>query len=196
MFVQIIEGKAKDPDLLQRQGERWRTELKPGAKGYLGHTGGITADGVAFDVVRFESEADARANSERAEQGAWWNETAKGYDGEPSFAESSDVDLLFDGGSNDAGFVQVMKGKAKDAAAFRKWGKEHEGDLKKLRPDLIGGVDVYQPDGSFVSVAYFTSESEARKNEKAMGESPMMGEYMSHMAGEMQFLDITNPDID
>ena len=71
-----------------------------------------------------------------------------------------------------------------------------EGLLAELRPDLIGGLDIYQPDGSFVSVAYFTSEAEARKNEKAMGDDPMMGEYMSHMAGEMQFLDITEPDID
>jgi hypothetical protein len=29
-----------------------------------------------------------------------------------------------------------------------------------------------------------------------MGDDPMMGEYMSHMDGEMQFLDITDPDID
>src|SRR3954471_7895379 len=196
MFVQIIEGKLKDPDLLQRQLERWRKEIKPGAKGYLGSTGGATADGGSIAVVRFESEADARANSERAEQGAWWNETSKAFDGEPTFTESSDTDVLFGGGSNNAGFVQVMKGKAKDPAAFRKWGKEHEGDLKKIRPDLIGGLDVYQPDGSFVSVAYFTSEAEARENEKAMGESPMMAEYMSHMAGEMEFLDITDPEID
>ena len=196
MFVQVIEGRLKDPDLLTRQVERWRKEIKPGAKGYLGSTGGATADGRSIAVVRFESEADARANSERAEQGAWWNETSKAFDGEPSFTESSDTDLLFGGGSNDAGFVQVMKGKAKDAAAFRKWGKEHEGDLKKLRPDLIGGLDVYQPDGSFISVAYFTSEAEARKNEKAMGEDPMMGEYMSHVDGEMEFLDIADPDID
>jgi len=196
MFVQVIEGKIKDPDLFRRQGERWRKELKPGAKGYLGHTGGITADGVAVDVVRFESEADARANSDRAEQGAWWNETEKAYDGPVTFIESADTDVLFGGGSNDAGFVQIMKGKVNDAAAFRKWGKAHEGDLKKIRPDLIGGVDVYQPDGSFVSVAYFTSEAEARKNEQAMGQDPMMGEYMSHMAGEMQFLDLTEVDID
>jgi hypothetical protein len=196
MFVQVIEGKAKDPDLLQRQGERWRKELKPGAKGYLGHTGGITADGIAIDVVRFESEADARANSDRAEQGAWWNETEKAYDGPVQFAESSDTELLFDGGSDDAGFVQVMKGKVKDAAAFRKWGKEHEGRLKELRPDLIGGLDVYQPDGSFVSVTYFTSEAEARKNEQKMGEDPLMAEFGAHMTGDMQFLDLTDPEID
>src|SRR3954471_14789116 len=187
MFVQVIEGKLKDRDLLERQLERWRKEIKPGAKGYLGSTSGATADGGSIAVVRFDSEANARANSERAEQGAWWNETSKAFDGEPTFTESSDTELLFGGGSNDAGFVQVMKGKAKDPAAFRKWGKEHEGHLKELRPDLIGGVDVYQPDGSFVSVAYFTSEAEARKNEEKMGQDPMMAEYMSHMTGDIEF---------
>jgi hypothetical protein len=196
MFVQVIQGKLQDADLLNRQVERWRKEIKPGAKGYLGSTSGTTADGRSIAVIRFESEADARANGERAEQSAWWNETEKAFDGQPSFTESSDVDLLFNGGSNDAGFVQVMKGKVKDPAAFRAWGKEHEGRLKELRPDLIGGVDVYQPDGSFISVAYFTSEAEARKNENAMGDDPMMAEYMSHMAGETQFLDIASPDID
>src|SRR3954453_17985249 len=138
MFVQVIEGKLKDPDLLQRQLERWRKEIKPGAKGYLGSTSGVTAGGTSIAVIRFDSEAAARANSERSEQGAWWNETSKAFDGEPAFLESSDTEELFSGGSNDAGFVQVMKGKVKDAAAFRKWGKEHEDQLKKLRPDLIG----------------------------------------------------------
>jgi hypothetical protein len=196
MFVQVIQGKINDPDLLNRQLDRWRKEIKPGAKGYLGSTSGITADGTSIAVIRFDSEAAARANSERPEQGAWWNETEKAFDGQPTFTESSDVDTLFGGGSNDAGFVQVMIGKAKDPAAFRAWSKEHEGRLKEIRPDLIGGIDAYQPDGSFISTAYFTSEAEARKNEKAMGEDPMMGEYVGHMAGEMQFLDITSPDID
>jgi hypothetical protein len=196
MFVQVIQGKLKDPDLLNRQLDRWRKEIKPGAKGYLGSTSGVTADGQSIAVVRFDSEAAARANGERPEQSAWWNETEKAFDGTPTFTESSDVDVLFDGGSNDAGFVQVMIGRAKDATAFRAWGKQHEGHLKELRPDLIGGVDAFQPDGSFISTAYFTSEAEARKNEKAMGEDPMMGEYVSHMDGEMTFLDLTTPDID
>ena len=195
MFVQVIEGKLKDPDLLQRQLERWRKEVKPGAKGYLGSTGGATADGTTIAVVRFESEADARANSERAEQGAWWNETSKAFDGEPAFTESSDTETLFSGGSNDAGFVQVMKGKVKDAAAFRQWGRDHEDHLKKIRPDLIGGVDVWNGN-SYISVAYFTSEAEARKNEGAMGDDPLMGEYMSFQDGETTFLDITQPEFD
>ena len=196
MFVQVIEGKLTDPALLERQLDRWRKEIKPGAKGYLGSTGGNTADGRHGAVVRCESEADAQANSARPEQDAWMNETVKAFDGQPAFTESSDTELLLGGGSNDAGFVQVMKGKVKDAAAFRKWGKENEGRLKEIRPDLIGGLDVYQPDGSYISVTYFTSEAEARKNEKAMGDDPMMGEYMSHVAGDMEFIDISDPDFD
>ena len=38
MLVQVIEGKLTDADLLSRQLERWRKEIKPGAKGYLGST--------------------------------------------------------------------------------------------------------------------------------------------------------------
>src|SRR4051794_38537138 len=71
MFIQIIQGKVSDADHLRRQLERWRKEIKPGAKGYLGHTGGVTADGRTIAMVRFESEADAKANSDRPEQGAW-----------------------------------------------------------------------------------------------------------------------------
>ena len=86
-----------------------------------------------------------------------------------------------------------------DAMVAEQGGSLYEleaGLLAELRPDLIGGLDAYQPDGSFTSVAYFTSEAEARKNEKAMAEDPMMAEYMSHMAGDMEFLDVTDPDID
>ena len=120
MFIQVIEGKVKDADLLRRQNDRWLAELKPGTKGYLGSTGGVTPDGRSIFLARFESEDAARANSERPEQGAWWNETAKAYDGEPTFHDCREADTMFGGGSNDAGFVQVIQGKAKDQAAMRK----------------------------------------------------------------------------
>ena len=35
MFVQIINGKVKDAEEVRRQDERWRTEVMPGAKGFL-----------------------------------------------------------------------------------------------------------------------------------------------------------------
>src|SRR4051794_23992382 len=114
MFVQVIKGHTSDAAGLRRQMDRWRAELKPGAIGFVGSTGGIAGDGTVILFARFEDAAAAKANGDRPEQSAWWNETAKYFDGEPVFRDSSDVTLLMGGGSNKAGFVQVMEGTVID----------------------------------------------------------------------------------
>src|SRR3954471_9653613 len=146
MFVQVIEGKVKDPDLLLRQTDRWAAEIKPGVKGYLGSTGGVTPDGRSVWLARFESKEAAEANSHNALQDAWWNETAKAYDGEPTFYDCTEVDTVFAGGSNDAGFVQVIEGRAKDAGALRTQLHEMEKGLKEERPDILGITIAWHPD--------------------------------------------------
>ena len=66
MFIQIIQGTVVDADALQRSIARWRTEIKPGAHGYQGSTGGVTPETVPslatagarhFVVVRYLTEA-------------------------------------------------------------------------------------------------------------------------------------------
>ena len=108
MFVQVMEGKASDAAGLRRQMDAWNAELKPGATGFLGATGGVAADGRAVLMARFDSEESAVANSSRPEQGDWWSQTEKCFDGPVTFTESTEVDLFLDGGSDGAGFVQVM----------------------------------------------------------------------------------------
>ena len=61
MFVQVIEGKVSDSSGLRRQLDRWQAELRPGAAGFLGSTGGVTDDGVGFAIARFESASAAQA---------------------------------------------------------------------------------------------------------------------------------------
>jgi hypothetical protein len=196
MFVQIIEGRTKDREALAKRGESWEREVGQGAIGFLGVTAGVTADGRAITIARFESEEAARANSERPEQSAWFEETAKLYDGEPTFTESSDVTLWMGGGSNDAGFVQVMKSTGVDRAAVEKMDalfEPHTG----LRPDLLGGIRIWTGKDSCVDVAYFTSEAEAREGEKA----EMPAELQEAMAGmeqgmgKVEYLDLTEPHL-
>lgn len=55
MFVQIIEGKVRDAHAMKERGEVWQRELRPGATGFAGVTAGVTADGRAITIVRFES---------------------------------------------------------------------------------------------------------------------------------------------
>ena len=193
MFVQIIEGRTSDAKALMDHGEQWQHDVRPGAIGYLGITAGVTADGRSIAIARFEDEAAARANSERPEQTAWWEGMAKLFDGEPTFSESSDVTEWMGGGSDDAGFVQVMKSTGVDRAKVEEMDKVFE-SYTHLRPDLLGGLRIWTGADTCVDVAYFTSEAEARAGEKA----EMPDELQELMAGfegmgETEYLDLADP---
>lgn len=197
MFIQVISGKVADAALLDQQNDRWMTDLKPGAKGYLGYTGGTTSDGRAIGMARFESEAAAQANSERPEQGEWWDATAAAYDGTPSFNNCSEVDVLFGGGSNDAGFVQVVQGTAKDRETVRKFVQDGQAELREARPDILGIVVAWHGDSNdFTQAVYFKSEAETRKLETATDGDEMRRQYTDLFAGPPTFYDLTEPTLD
>lgn len=194
MFVQVIRGKAADQEGLERQGERWQAELAPGATGWLGSTGGIADDGTVVLFARFDSAASARANSDRPEQGAWWTETEKCFDGAPTFEETEDVDQLLGGGSNDAGFVQVMTGSA-DRDRLHRMDALFERAAPSFRPDVLGGLRAWVGPDRYVEAIYFTSEEAARAGESA--EPPE--EVRAAMAADedlfqgVEFLDLRRP---
>ena len=114
MFVQVIQGKVSDPAAVRAAFERWVDELGGGAEGWLGSTTGVTADGTFVALARFESEEAARRNSDRPEQGGWWQETSKLFAGEPTFQDSTRVAVDTYGDPDQAGFVQVMQGRTTD----------------------------------------------------------------------------------
>jgi hypothetical protein len=195
MFVQVIEGRTSDPVGITEQGERWQRELRPGAIGHLGVTAGVTADGRSITIARFEDEDSARANAARPEQDAWFEVMAKLYDGAPTFHESSDVTEWLGGGSNDAGFVQVMKFTGVDRAEVEKMDAAFE-PFAAQRPDLLGGVRIWTvPDACF-DVAYFTSEADARKGEQAeMPEEMQQLMTESQGIGDPEYFDLTDPHL-
>jgi hypothetical protein len=196
MFIQVIQGKVKDAGQLERQMESWRRDIKPGAKGYLGSTSGITPDGRGITIVRFESDAAARANSERPEQGKWWNKTANAFAGDPTFYNCAEVDTIFGGGSNDAGFVQIIEARAKDQDQMRSRRAEMEKRLHERRPDILGMVIAWHGDGGFTQAVYFTSEADARRGEEETRQDQLRQEFMSLMEGPPSFFDLTRPDLD
>jgi hypothetical protein len=195
MFVQVIEGRTSNPQGIIEMGDRWQKELRPGAPGYLGVTAGVTDDGRTIAVVRFEDEASARANSDRPEQAAWAAEMAKMYDGEPTFTDSTDVTEWMGGGSDEAGFVQVMKSTGVNRAELEKMDAAFE-PFASQRPDLLGGIRIWTGPDSCVDLAYFTSEAEARKGEQA--EIPdEMKQLMKDFEnkGDTEYLDLKNPQL-
>lgn len=196
MFVQVIEGKVSDKEGLRRQMERWQAELRPGAAGFLGSTAGVSDDGVGFAIARFESAAAAKANSDRREQGEWWAETEKCFDGPVSFTDSEDVDEFLAGGSNDAGFVQVMKSSSgQDRAVISNLDAAFAQHASTWRPDLIGGLRIWTGDQSTVDVNYFTSEAEARQNEtkEPPAELAELFSQFSDLMANTEYIDLRQP---
>lgn len=196
MFVQIIEGHTSDAEGLKRQGQRWQAELGPGAAGFLGVTSGSTTDGRAITFARFESEAAARDNSDRPEQGVWWADTAKYYDADVAFTESGDVQELLGGGSDEAGFVQVMKMADVDRDRIERLDQALP-QLAELRPDLLGVLRIWTGPTSCVDVNYFTSEADARAGERSeipAEMQPLMAEFQE-LTRHTEYLDLADPQL-
>lgn len=163
MFVQVIKGRMTDAAGLEKQWQRWGEQVKPGADGYLGATGGITADGRFIATVRFESEKAAQRNSDRPEQGEWWAETERLLE-DTDFVDCVRVEEWLGGGSDDAGFVQVIEGTSEQD---RDMSPEEEEQIRRSRPDLIGGYSAQHPNAEiWTTVAYFKDEKGAREGEK------------------------------
>jgi hypothetical protein len=197
MFVQVIKGKVTDPEGVQRLGDRWNAELRPGARGFLGATIGITDDGTLVNVARFESREAAMANSARAEQGAWWAEFEKCFADSPTFRESEDVTIYQRGDIDSAGFVQIMEGRVHDVGRARSFAKEAEDMLATERPDLLGDVMIIYPDATSTDIAYFSSEAAAREGEsKEMSPAAQQAmQQMEELFSVDEYLDVRRPQL-
>ena len=195
MFIQVLEGRVGNQEGLRAELDRWKEELAPGADGWLGATAGVTADGNFISVVRFESEEAARANSDRPEQGEWWAAASANFDGEVTFTNCPDVDTFGGGGSDDAGFVQIMKGRG-DRAGLTAHAAKFEAVLKAARPDVLGGTVAWPGDGTFFQTIYFSSEADARANEgrePATDEEREAWEGMSSLMQVDSYIDLSDP---
>lgn len=199
MFAQVIQGRTSEPEGLRAALDRWTEELQPGSIGWLGSTIGITDDGTFIAIVRFESAEAAERNSQRPEQGQWWAETSRLFDGEVGFRDSEDVTVDLRGDPDQAGFVQVMQGRVSDAARAKELMAQLPGDaMAAFRPDVLGSVMIGHQDGAWTQVIYFTSEAEAREGERK--ETPpefqdAMEEMNRLSVGETTFYDLRQPSL-
>lgn len=196
MFVQVIEGRVTDPERVHAALNWWSQELAAGAPGWLGSTAGVTEDGRFIALARFESQEQARRNSDRPEQGKWWMETAKLFTGEVTFRDSSDVTVDVSGDPAKAGFVQVMQGRGTDPDRARELMAQNPDEWAAFRPDVVGSVAVGHEGGAYTMAIYFTSEQAAREGERKQPPPELkaqMDELNQLSIGEPEFFDLRQP---
>lgn len=162
--------------------------------GWLGGTYGFTDDRRFVGVVRFDSMAACQENASSADAPMWWAGAESLIDGVCEIHESEDVSMMFDGGSDSAGFVQIMHGKVGDAEKFRHLMTDTEmtSMLHQARPDILGATLAMEPDGTFVETVAFTDEESARKGEQMEMPAEVTADLQSAMA-EVEYLDLHRP---
>lgn len=197
MFVQIIQGRCTKPDELRAHSEKWLRDCAPGAVGWLGGTYGFTDDDMFVGVVRFESEEAAKANAARPEQQQWWAEAEQLFDGPVEFHDSEKVFVMLDAAADDAGFVQVIRGRIDDPALLEAEFDEMSNLLHQARPEIIGSTMAIEADGTFTETVAFTDEAAAREGEaRAM---PLTDDYRrlfgdwERMTHDASYFDLHHP---
>ncbi|HEY5847051.1 MAG TPA: hypothetical protein VIT42_09725 [Microlunatus sp.] len=196
MFAQVIQGKVSDATAARAALERWVSTLSADASEWLGSTAGVTDDGTLIMVARFGSAEAAQRNSDRPEQGDWWAETAKLFDGEPTFDNSTEVDVDVAADPDASEFVQIMRGQMSDPARARELMQQDPEVWQNFRPDILGTVTAVHEGGRYTSVIYFNSESEAREGESKEVPAELqsaMEEMGSVYVGETEYLDLKDP---
>ena len=188
MFIQVIQAKSTRRDEVRALIEEWGN-LPDEGSGFLGGTYGFTDDDEFIGVVRFESKEKAMANSARPETDAMAKRMAELMDGPPTFRDCDDVTVWGDGGSDDAGFVQIIQGKTDDPDRLKQIMTEDADNLRQQRPDIIGGTSALEDDGSFTTTIAFTDEASAREGEQ--NSSPP--EEFQALMRDVRYFDLRDP---
>jgi hypothetical protein len=101
---------------------------------------------------------------------------------------------MLDGGSDSAGFVQIMCGRVADEGALRHLTTDTAmtSMLHEARPEIIGATLGIEADGTFVETIAFTDEKSARKGEQLDMPQEVRDQLMAAMT-DVEYLDLHQP---
>ena len=193
MFIQMVQGACGQQDDMRMLVDDWCGEMAD-QPGWLGGTYGFTDDDRFVGVVRWDSKAACDSYCAREGSAWWWAGACEVMDGDPEVHQSEDVTLMLQGGSDDAGFVQVMQGKVGDAELLRRLTSDQEmtAMLHQARPDIIGSTLIIEDDGTFVETIAFTDEASARVAEKKDMPAEVSADMETAMR-DVNYIDLHHP---
>jgi hypothetical protein len=193
VFIQMVQGRCSRPDEMRGIVDGWCNAMAD-RPGWLGGTYGFTDDERFVGVVRFDSQSACRECADAPDAPMWWAAADELFDGSAEIHESEDVSMMLDGGSDSAGFVQVMKGRVGDADKFRHFMTDTEvtSMLHQTRPEIIGATLAMEDDGTFVETIAFTDEDSAREGEQLEMPEEMQQDFESAMT-DVEYIDLHRP---
>ena len=193
MFIQIVQGACSRRTEMRALVESWCDGIAE-EEGWLGGTYGFTEDGQFVGIARFSDSRACIDAAHRPGAAAAWAEALDLLDESVEIHQSDDVTLMFDGGNDGAGFVQVLRGTIKDPAQLRYLTADQDmtAMLNAARPEILGATLAIEPDGTFTETVAFTDEAMARH-----GETLRMPEQVQRTldgaVADVEYLDLHQP---
>jgi len=119
------------------------------------------------------------------------------FAGEVTFLDCDDVAEWMGGGSDEAGFVQVMEGHSPDVARMHALMGAHADEVHTARPEIIGGLMMDAGEGRWVDAIYLTSEDAARRGEQQEMPAAMRAEFEEGMRlmDDVSYFDLHHPTL-
>jgi hypothetical protein len=192
MFIQMVQGKCDRPAQMREVVDTWCDSMS-GREGWLGGTYGFTDDGTFVGVVRYDSAAACDRLSAAEESAICWAAAQQLCEGRLELHQSEDVTMMMEGGSDAAGFVQVMHGHIRNPATLRHLvSDEMTTRLHQQRPEILGATLAVEPDGSFTQTIAFTDEASARRGEQQEMPEEVRRELESAFA-DIEYIDLHRP---
>lgn len=192
MFIQMVQGRCSRQDEMRGLVDDWCAAMAD-RPGWLGGTYGFTDDGRFLGIVRFDSGSACRDCASTPEAAMMWAGAEALFDGSCEIHESEDVSMMLEGGSDSAGFVQVMTGRVADADRMRHLiSDEMTTMLHQARPEILGATLAIEADGRFVETIGFTDEATARQGEQQEMPEDVRAELQSAMA-DVEYADLHHP---
>ena len=195
MFLRVIEGRVPDRTAMRAQHDAWAARIGATEPDWLGSTAGITEDDRFICLSRFRSVESFARLAARADAREWWARTERLFLGPVVTAEYFDVAVLRDGGTNDAGFVQVIGGRAADPGRLGALQKELLRTLPDGRPDIVGGLAAVDAAGRFGQAFSFSTEELARAAEhgEQLAEIEELEAELHWLAAGTTYYDLRHP---
>jgi len=193
MFIQMVQGECSRRIEMRRLVDNWCTVIAD-EEGWLGGTYGFTDDNRFVGIVRFTDSQACIEAAQRPFAASFWAQALELLDSDVEIHQSDDVTLMFDGGSEDAGFVQVLTGQLKDAAQMRYLVADQDmtAMLHATRPEILGATLAISQDGTFTETIAFTDEALARRGE-AIRMPEQVQRTLEEAVADVEYLDLRNP---
>lgn len=193
MFIQMVEGACSQHDDMRMLIDDWCDRMAD-EPGWLGGTYGFTDDDRFIGVVRYTSRAACEQCCAAEDAGMWWAAAEEMFDSTPEIHQSEDVMMMLEGGSDEAGFVQVMRGRVGNPDKLRRIMTDQDmtSMLHQARPEIIGATLLIEDDGWFTETISFTDEDSARKGEAMDMPAEVTADLQEAMA-EVAYYDLHKP---